>query len=481
MSKTTNWKRKGVYLCSILLILGAIGGGVAWYKFFRVVPQAPFETAAEKFMYQSLGSEEDRGIPYPIFVVLPRIFPDLLPGPGGYRSLGLPWEEGKALPVGFSLKTMGFQRVTQNCSVCHAATYRTKKDESPRIQVAGPGHTTNVQAFLRFIGAAAKDPRFSAERMLPEIMLDFDLSWLDVLIYKFILIPMTQKAILEQDAQFAWMNRPNWPDWGPGRDDPMNLTKYFMIELEYDQTVGQADFPSIWNLGIREGHSLNWGGETLDSLAVIMDSALGLGAPPGDAFVKQMTEINEYLKAVPAPKFPQEFSIDGALAERGRAVYMAECANCHHEGGKRTGSVIPIDEIGTDRERFNSWSAENAEKTNAVAASMGVSRKDMIKDDGYVSAPLDGIWLRAPYLHNGAVPSLADLLESPSQRTKKFYRGYDVYDPVKMGFVSEGVDAKAKGFLLDTAVRGNGNAGHEYGTSLPVADKAALIEYMKRL
>ena len=47
----------------------------------------------------------------------------------------------------------------------------------------------------------------------------------------------------------------------PAGDDPMNLTKYFMTSMPWDNTIGTADFPSIWNLGLREGKSLNWGGE----------------------------------------------------------------------------------------------------------------------------------------------------------------------------------------------------------------------------
>jgi len=47
---------------------------------------------------------------------------------------------------------------------------------------------------------------------------------------------------------------------------------------------------------------------------------------------------------------------------------------------------------------------------------------------------LDGIWLRAPYLHNGSVPTLQDLLNPPNERPQTFHRGYDVFDPVKIGF-----------------------------------------------
>ena len=79
------------------------------------------------------GRRRISGIPYPIFHVLPRVFGDLLPGPGGYRAFGIPWEEGRELPVGFSKKTMGFPRITQTCAICHAASYRIAPDATPVI------------------------------------------------------------------------------------------------------------------------------------------------------------------------------------------------------------------------------------------------------------------------------------------------------------------------------------------------------------
>jgi hypothetical protein len=89
--------------------------------------------------------------------------------------------------------------------------------------------------------------------------------------------------------------------------------------------------------------------------------------------------------------------------------------------------------------------------------------------------------MRGPYLHNGSVPNLRDLLEPDAQRTKVFYRGYDVYDPANVGFVTQGPGAESEGWKEDTAVRGNGNQGHEYGIDLSADDKAALLEYLKTL
>jgi hypothetical protein len=92
---------------------------------------------------------------------------------------------------------------------------------------------------------------------------------------------------------------------------------------------------------------------------------------------------------------------------------------------------------------------------------------------------LESVWLRAPYLHNGSVPTLRDLLNRPEDRPVLFYRGYDVYDYVNVGFVSTGQEAVGGGVEYRTTVKGNGNAGHLYGTDLQPADKADLLEFLK--
>jgi hypothetical protein len=96
----------------------------------------------------------------------------------------------------------------------------------------------------------------------------------------------------------------------------------------------------------------------------------------------------------------------------------------------------------------------------------------------YRARPLDGIWATAPYLHNGSVPTLADLLLPAAQRPKTFYVGDCEIDPVKVGCVAT---AAPGAFLLDTTKKGNWNVGHEFGTSLSEADRAALLEYLKSL
>ncbi len=98
---------------------------------------------------------------------------------------------------------------------------------------------------------------------------------------------------------------------------------------------------------------------------------------------------------------------------------------------------------------------------------------------GYIARPLNGIWATAPYLHNGSVPTLYDLLLPAEQRPTKFYTGSHEFDPVKVGYVTAaGGDNQ---FSFDTSLEGNSNKGHDFGASLTEPQRLALVEYLKAL
>ncbi len=468
-----------------LLVLAVLAGYVGWNRFMRDYGAQVFDNPDERFKYGSIGAEFDAGIPYWIFYVLPRMFPEKLPGPGGYAAFGVAWEQGHELPIGFSKRRIGFDRVANNCAACHVASYRTKPDENPSFVVAGPNHTLNLEAFFRFLVDCAKDPRFNADNLMSEIDMVSDLDLIDRLAYRFLIIPITKKRLMEREGQFKWIYRHDFPEWGPGRDDAMNLTKYFMIRWPMDDSIGPTDMPSVWNLDKYKpelGHRMNFAGDSHDPRSVIMDSALGLlGAAPHDkaAFLGQVDWLLAYLGKKQAPTYP--FHVDLAKAERGKQVFQNQCAGCH--ASARTGTVVPLEEVGTDPERIGTWNEKAAREANKAVADMGIQRPGLVEEPltGYVAQFLDGIWLRAPYLHNGSVPSLYDLLKPPTQRPVVFWRGYDVYDPVNVGFVSQGKAAEDGGIRYDTGARSNSNRGHNFGTALSGADKDALLEYLKTL
>ena len=97
---------------------------------------------------------------------------------------------------------------------------------------------------------------------------------------------------------------------------------------------------------------------------------------------------------------------------------------------------------------------------------------------GYLARPLKGIWATAPYLHNGSVATLDDLLKPASQRLAKFPVGQREFDPVRVGYVTEVSEPQ---WVFDTTIPGNENVGHEFGADLPAVSRQELIEYMKTL
>jgi hypothetical protein len=106
--------------------------------------------------------------------------------------------------------------------------------------------------------------------------------------------------------------------------------------------------------------------------------------------------------------------------------------------------------------------------------------RDTLLDTGapYAARPLYGIWAAAPFLHNGSVPTLYDLLLPPERRPGKFALGARQYDPVKLGFAVE-TSCSQQDCLVDTTRTGDGNGGHLWGTDLSEADRMALLEYLK--
>ncbi|MBW4555633.1 MAG: cytochrome c [Trichormus sp. ATA11-4-KO1] len=461
-----------------VLVVGVVGY-VGWYNLFREVPipYESYESPEDHFKYGSIGTENAQGVPYWIWLVLPRIFPDKLPGPGGYTSLGITWEEGKETPIGFTKKTIGFPRVGITCAVCHTATYRTTQKDKPTIVAAGPSNKFDLQGYIRFLGATASDPRFTPDYILDEIKYNYQLSWVENLLYRFLIIPQTKKELLAQKESFTWMD--SRPNWGPGRIDPFNPVKFNTLQLAKDDTIGNSDMMPLWNQKMHAGFALHWDGLETSLTETVQTGAIGDGATKESLPVEDLQKVEEYITQLEPPKYP--FAVDEKLAAKGNQVFANTCASCHAFGGERTGTVIPVDEVGTDRHRLDMWTQEAADTYNKFAEGYPWDFNNLRKTDGYVSVSLDGLWLRAPYLHNGSVPSLQDLLEKPENRTAVFYRGYDVYDPQKVGFVSDGEEAERVGFKYDTTVTANSNQGHLYGTDLSGEEKQALIEYLKTL
>lgn len=240
-----------------------------------------------------------------------------------------------------------------------------------------------------------------------------------------------------------------------------------------------------------------------------------------------------------APAWPEELlgPIDRAAAERGQAQFAQTCAGCHRPWdpaapGRVTPQIVmvPLDRIGTDPKaamnfvnrtatlpngrRVSAAAGLQEATTNVTTAfydannvpergiwtdAAGIIRPGRIEMDGnrpnewrapaaYRARPLNGIWATAPYLHNGAVPSLYQMLLPVEQREAAFHVGSRQFDPRNVGFITT---ATPGSFRFDTTLPGNSNRGHEFrrgpvgngtiGPELSEGQRRDIIEYLKTL
>lgn len=449
-----------------------------------------YEDVEDHFKYGSIGSDIENGLPLRILQALPRLFPKYLPegGPPDLTAFGFIQEPGRPLPIGFSVRRRLIDLAGFNCAFCHVGQVRASVGAEPQTIPGMPSNTVDLLQFFEFLIACAGDNRFTADNIIAEMEKDGHLNFVDRLIYR-LAVPQLQAGLLKVGAQMRNFMLPVHPKFGPGRIETFNFYKVNQFSEHYppgsigdEEKVGTVDFPSIWNQRPREGMNLHWDGNNDSLRERNFSAAFGAGATPANVDSASFDRVSQWLLDLPAPKYP--FAIDESLVARGEEVWRARCADCHDFGGAQIGQVDPIDMIGTDRRRLDGYT----EKLVEIQKSYEFQFTHFHKTNGYANQPLDGIWARGPYLHNGSVPSLWDLLTPQEVRNggrNFFYRGHTVYDEKNVGFRTDVEEAGGrKAFRFVISEPGNSNQGHSgprYGTDLSDEDKWALIEYMKTL
>jgi mono/diheme cytochrome c family protein len=476
---------RGLVTRAMWLVLGIIGVlGLIGYSIFNQIAKrsipVDYANDIEHFKYGSIGSDtpEGTGIPYWIWRAMPDVCPDLLPG--GYASLGVVLETGMDRPIGFSKRRTGFfDSVGLNCASCHTATVRESPDGERQYFLAASSHQLNLWDYFNFQLSCGQDPRFSTDNVMAAIDKLTELGFLERFIYQ-VAVGRVRDAMADRAKKVSWIKER--PLWGPGRVDTFNPYKTLVLgwDMSGDPSIGTADFMVVWNQKLREGLWVHWDGNNNSVAERNLSAAIGAGATPATVDLERLARIRDWIWQIKAPPYP--FAIDQPLAANGKPIYQQYCASCHEPGGAEFGKAVPVEQVGTDPERARAFDAKMAEGMNTIGKGYPWQFHNFRTTGGYTNDALDGAWLRAPYLHNGSVPTLADLLTPPTGRPAKFFKGYDIYDKTKLGFVSDVAKTKAQKFFeFDTAEKGNSNAGHDYGTDLSPADKAALIEYMKTL
>jgi len=418
------WKRRFTILFVVTVIIPLLVALWLLRRFGEDVP-VDHESVVEHCKYGSTGGEHEMGFPYWIWRALPEICPQYLPG-RGYQSLGMVFEKNadgsdRDVPVGTSRRRyQGIDRVFVNCAVCHTSTVRTAADQPPRIILGMPAATFNMKGFEEFFFRCAADPRFSKEYILPEIERQGgQLDLLDRMLVYPVAIAIMRDRVLALAGRFDWVFEQH--EWGPGRVDTFNSAKVIfnfpMAHLDPRELDAPADFPSIWRQRQRKEPremQLHWDGNNTTVEERNKSAAFGTGTTPPTIDLARIRRVEDWLLDVTPPAFDRFFAIDQQLVARGAPLYQQYCAACHGASGsdfsgEHVGKVVPLAEIGTDRRRLDSYTYTLAVNQATLYAGYPWRFTHFQKTHGYANMPLDGLWLRAPYLPNGSVPSLRDL------------------------------------------------------------------------
>lgn len=450
------------------LTASTVAGAAILGAFYLVnAAPVPIQDELEHFKYGSIGAEVE-GYPYLVWRELPALFRAELPN--GLSSFGFIQEPNRQLPVGVSVRRYGIDRVGFNCATCHT----TQVGGQTGVIAGAPADQLDLQAYLRFLIWTSKDPRLTANAVFESAESNQrPIAWLDRQVFRFYIIPKIKSELADYETDSGhWMK--SRPDHGPGRADAGNPWRQkFGLRPESDSITGAVDIPSLWQQGIRKNMWMHWDGNNGSLAERNLSAALAGGASEDSLDHKSIERVAQWSLDLASPKFPEPVSHQ--LVEQGRPIYAAKCAACHDTKGGDFGKVSPLLLVKTDPDRVNLFSKEMVAAFGSVGTGRSWQFKNYRKTDGYANAPLDGVWARAPYLHNGSVPTLHDLLLPPAQRPQKFFKGCRTFDPTNVG------RSCASGFQFDTTLRGNGNGGHEWGTELEAAQKAVLLEFLKTL
>jgi mono/diheme cytochrome c family protein len=508
------------------VLLGAILGSVAIWPSWpcatitldilpseKAIPVDPPTGAGLSHVFRDLptGTEFNSGVPYWIFRVVPRLYPgefEGAPRDAPYSKYGLmptnpPRPSG--LPKGMVMANtelqlpgvrlgLGLKRVSFNCAGCHEDEYYGP--DGTLTYVDGmPSHVADTQGFKLLMARVIAKPDFTPERVIAAIDAELDglgkprLTAGEKLAYAGIV-----QLIRNPNATQTWMNKR--PLNGPGRIDAFDAVKYETLEpkVEDDGQNATVDLPSVWNQGKAWRVWHHWDGNTQDQHARNFGSVVGVGGSPTSVRGENVDAVAAWLDhqlGPPAFPFVRPHSTATTVAH-GRDVFAAKCGGCHGFYDRETRALTraepsqlgDIVDVGTDERRWKAFDAGTAAALNSWGNRLGIWFKDSFRPagKGYLAMPLDGIWARAPYLHNGSVPTLRELLTPPAQRSPLFYRGNRHYDVANLGWVyqDEREDGSRALFPYDTGLDGNSNGGHPFFADSP-EDLEDLLDYLASL
>jgi hypothetical protein len=196
----------------------------------------------------------------------------------------------------------------------------------------------------------------------------------------------------------------------------------------------KADIPAVWKID-PTGYA-NWDG-TVRGFARSLTSSLAVVGNPAKIDLHSNALIQDFLGKLPPEPYP--FALDVAATARGEATYKKNCAGCHEASAGRSRDAQIFD-VGTDPLRANAilpltvvlmrkvvqMACPSTQKECAFPD--GETLVDPSAKRGYVAGSLYGVWAQAPYLHNGSVPTLRQLLVPALRTEAPFLRGSVSYE-----------------------------------------------------
>jgi hypothetical protein len=491
----------------------------------RSWPEYPERSAEDNFRYGSIGTEI---VPLPVMQVLPDLFPERFqpagPAAGDWvDQFGFVRNEAGVnhdLPVGFAVSMhrpksgapspvpfVGF-----SCALCHTAVIQTGPADKVVIVPGMGNHTLDLFAWTDALeGALLDEERLTPQTIARKYAEKFGrpLGLTERLVIRLWLAGARQqlRATLPRwDAPYdgPQLRDANFMPNGPSRTQPFRELVRFTLDRPAAADRAISKLPPVYRQSLRPW--AQYDGSVRNPVDRSLFAAIAAGATVDnlalpdlrDNMMRNVRFTMDLRGPAYATVFPRH-AIDPEKAGRGRAVYLKYCNDCHGhpEGdrwaaGRRQGEVIPATVVGTDPERVNFRYYEDLAQRLFEMVPPGHPFKPVREElrpgplgrtHGYVNAPLDSLFSRVPYLHNGSVLTVAELINLRPRRAV-FYRGRNFYDPEGVGLASPKKPDHRHYYRFDTARRGNSNRGHDYpwpyrGPGWDPAALADLLEYLK--
>jgi hypothetical protein len=466
------------------------------------------EEAGENiFSRIGIGDPYRTGLPYPIFLAMLSMYPDLFgatpqafgehfgftPRPADPQSDDRDAREG--LPVGMHLTEDPNTHVpflVHSCALCHSEVVKWPGGE--KLVIGLGNRRIRIHAFDDALAKVATLPDFDKEHIAPlarkaaeERDIPWSQNWRDSILGTTI---RTLKERATQRAAFLERVR----DGLPGRVATIEsfglvLGQLLHRDVAASKTVGWAKIPDA--IGFGERRTLSWdGGSEGPSDSIVVDADIAAGARI-EWYVKhpwQGPAVAAFLRHLPRDlRFPAP--IDATLAQHGKVLFEKACAKCHgtyeDDGRAKTyvEKIVPIDYVDTDPARALAVTDEFISAANEPKLTLGIPLNKTQRTNGYVPPVLTSVWARAPYGHAGQWPSLAVLATKPSQRPVRFLvHGDAPLDLDKVGLPTGDAAGPAGpgDYVQDGSKDGFHVTGHPFLANLG-EDSRAVIEYLKTL